>query len=411
MANSVKWLNGITLLSLCVIIFALPFSKSMMEIFFVVALISWIAGKILSLKSGISSSALFKLSGTLLNLPIYLFVLLGFLSVLVSPSISLSLKAFFSKLLKLVIFYFIIVDIVNSKKKAVVILATFLFSAIITAGDGIFQIIKGVDFIRRYPICGDRITGPFGNPNNLAAWLTIVVPFSSSFLCFSGKNLSLKIRSLISLLIVILIACLVLTYTRGAWIAIILSLILTGIIFKSKKLIIITILATALLFTFTTKSVKERTVSIITGSGSEAVRTNLWQEAAIIIRDFPFLGCGLNTYSIVAPKYKITEGGGIYPHNSYLHMAAETGLLGLGAFLWIIIIVFRASLANIKKINNKFCNAILIGLLAGLFAFLAHSFVDTNFYSVQFRFLLWFVIGLIVALQRIAIEKTEGSNV
>ena len=82
-------------------------------------------------------------------------------------------------------------------------------------------------------------------------------------------------------------------------------------------------------------------------------RIVLWKEAIAIIKDHPFLGCGLNTYSIVAPKYKIAEGGGIYPHNSYLQMAAETGLLGLGAFLWIIIILFRTSLSNLKKISNQ----------------------------------------------------------
>jgi len=401
MVNSKKALDTVTFISLCVMIFALPFSKSILEICFVFALVSWMLGKRLSLKP----------VSTPLNLPLYLFAFLALLSVLVSPSISLSLKAFFSKTLKMIILYFIIVETVNSKKKATAILTAFLFSAIVVGVDVIFQLITGVDFIRQYSLCGGRITGPFNNQNNLAAWLMIIVPLFSCFLYFGSKNLSKKTKYLLFFLDMILIVFLVLTCTRGAWIAIILSLILTGIIFKSKKLIIITILAAALLLSFTTKSVKERAVSIVPVSGAPNIRVTLWQEAILIIKDFPVLGCGLNTYSITAPKYKIAEGGGIYPHNSYLQMAAETGLLGLGAFLWIMITVFKTSWDNLKKINDKFYNALLIGLLAGLFAFLAHSFVDTNLYSLQFRFLLWFVIGLIVALQRIAIEKTEGSNV
>ena len=85
-------------------------------------------------------------------------------------------------------------------------------------------------------------------------------------------------------------------------------------------------------------------------------------------------------------------------------MAAETGLLGLGAFLWIIATLFKTSLANLKKINDKFYGAILIGLLAGLFAFLCHSFVDVDLYSLPLRYLMWFVIGLIFAVQRIALS-------
>ena len=408
MINSVKATNIITLLSLCVLVFALPFSKSILEISFTVALISWILGKILSRKTRAPLSDLFKPSGTPLNLPLYLFALLGFLSVLVSPSINLSLKAFFSKLLKMVVFYFIIADTVDNRKKVTAILITFIFSAIIADIDGIFQLIRGVDFIRQYPRTDTAITGPFQNPNNLAAWLTIVIPLSSCFLYFGGKELSKKIRYLLSLLIIISVACLVLTHSRGAWVAVMLSLILAGVL-KSKKLAVITVLAIILLFSFSTKSIKERTVSIVTGSGSEMHRTVLWEEAIEIIKDFPIFGCGLNTYSIVAPKYKISGGGGgIYPHNSYLQMAAETGLLGLGAFLWIMIAIFKTSWVNLKKIDNKFYSALLIGLLAGLFAFLAHSFVDTHFYSLGLRYLMWFVIGLIVAVQRIALKEKSS---
>ena len=133
------------------------------------------------------------------------------------------------------------------------------------------------------------------------------------------------------------------------------------------------------------------------------VRQELWQEALSIVKDFPLLGSGLNTYAIVAPAYKITRTTGFYPHNSYLHMAAESGLLGLGAFLWIMISLFKASLANLKKIDNRFYGAILIGLLAGLFGFLAHSFVDVNIYTLQLGNLMWFIMGLIVAVQKVAL--------
>jgi O-antigen ligase len=91
-------------------------------------------------------------------------------------------------------------------------------------------------------------------------------------------------------------------------------------------------------------------------------------------------------------------------------MAAETGLLGLGAFLWIMITLFKNSLADLKKINNRSYNSILIGLLAGLFAFLVHSFVDTNLFSLKLRYLMWFAIGLIVALRRIALKEESDSR-
>ncbi len=115
----------------------------------------------------------------------------------------------------------------------------------------------------------------------------------------------------------------------------------------------------------------------------------------------------MNTYASIAPSYKLTEETGYYPHNSYLQMTAESGVLGIGAFLWVLAALFGTSLANIKGINDKFYRAVLVGLLAGLFGFLIHSFVDTDFYSLQLGNLMWFMMGLIAAVQRISLRKTH----
>jgi hypothetical protein len=76
--NNVKRLDVITLLSLCVMIFTLPFSKSMVEIFFIVALISLTIRRALSYKLSAPLADLFKPVNTPLNSSLYLFALIGF---------------------------------------------------------------------------------------------------------------------------------------------------------------------------------------------------------------------------------------------------------------------------------------------------------------------------------------------
>lgn len=137
----------------------------------------------------------------------------------------------------------------------------------------------------------------------------------------------------------------------------------------------------------------------------DIVRTHLWREAILIIKDFPIFGCGLNTYSIVAPMYKSTlPEAGFYPHNSYLQMAAETGIVGLASFILVMISLFKTSLINMRKTEDSFYRNILLGLSAGLFGFLVHSFFDVNFYALQLAILMWFIMGLIVAVQKIALK-------
>jgi len=128
-------------------------------------------------------------------------------------------------------------------------------------------------------------------------------------------------------------------------------------------------------------------------------RLGYWKRAFKIIKDYPIFGCGLNTYALVEGRYNIGWGG--YPHNSYFQMAAETGLVGITAFLWMLFVLFRESLRALRKIKNQENKMLLFGFLTGLLGFLIHSFFDTNLYSVQLSSLLWLTMGVVVTLQKI----------
>lgn len=443
MTNSIRWFDTIILVSLCVMIFTLPFSKSGVEVCFIIALTFWALKKILFHEPHASLINLFKKVFSGINLPIYLFVLTGFISVCYSVSIALSLKGFFFKLLEGVTLYFIVTETVSNRKKLDWILVTMILSMLLIGVDGIFQFMAGWDFLRHYPNLG-RISASFINPNGLGGWLTIMLPLAFSIL-WVVKNRQPKkvIKFALWILTGILILCLALSRSRGASVGLVFGMIFfIFVIFfvkvkKSKTFLIVLalILAVSLLaapyfinahtelarlikespginswddaatfiknFLF---SVKKYLVPIMIEK--DIVRTHLWREALLIIKDFPVFGCGLNTYSIVAPRYKsgLAEAG-IYAHNSYLQMAAETGIVGLISFVLVIVSLFTISLMSLKNIKDSFYSGILLGLLVGLFGFLVHSFFDVNFYALQLATLMWFIMGLIIAVQRIALKE------
>ncbi len=414
--EAIAWLDGITEFSLLAFIFTLPFSKSMVEIFFMLALTCWVVkrwieyshqsasfrGKVKEKILGLIKT--FKPARTDLNLPIGVFILVGFLSTLTSVSLPLSLEGFFLKLFEWIMLYFIVAETINSKKRLNRVLIVMFFSMALIAIDAIFQFITGTDFIRHYATTGYRIQASFGNPNSFAGWLVIMISLALSLAYFRTLVWFNKIiKPILWAITALLIFCLALTYTRGAWIAVILSLIFLAI-FRSKRLLIFIVVILLIVPFIAPERIERRASTIFQLAEKKVMRSYLWREALSIVEDFPLLGCGLNTYATVGPYYRITEETGVYPHNSYLHMAAESGLLGLGAFIWIMITLFRTSLANLKRIDNRFHSAILIGLLTGLFGFLVHSFVDVNFYTLQLGNLMWFVMGLIVAVQKVSLE-------
>jgi len=406
MVNNMKRLNAVTLLSLCVMIFTLPFSKSLVEIFFIIALVSWVLRRALSYKPGVPLITLFKPVSAPLNLPLCLFALLGFLSVLTSVSITLSLKGFFFKLLEGILIYFIIVETVNDRKKLNLVLVVMSLTILLLCADGIFQHRIGQDFIRHYPVCGHRIHASFSNPNGFGCWLAVMLPLVFSLGMIKHKNFPQKIiRFLIWGLICAAAFCLLMTYSRGAWMGAAIGLFFIGILKKNRFLIIAVPIMIVLPFIVPASNIKERLFSIIAFNSSG--RVILWHEALAVIKDFPIFGCGLNTYSIIAPSYKFTADGGTYPHNSYLQMTAELGIVGLVAFAWIIFRLFKTSLESIKMIKDGFYSNVLMGLSAGMLAFLVHSFFDVNFYALQLATLMWFVMGLIIAVQNIAVKEDK----
>ena len=241
-----------------------------------------------------------------------------------------------------------------------------------------------------------------------------------------------SMRFVLWVLTVFLITCLIFAGSRGAWLSAIFSLIFLGIIMKNIRLILLTPVVVVICALIVPNFVKERAKVFVksfsfssspsSSSASSSVtpsdsfvpsvsfsnnveesvdiRLKLWKEAITIIEDFPITGTGPNTYSIVAPSYKSQASTGFYPHNSYLHMAAEIGLLGLGTFLLTLLTLFFVTLKKIMRTKDKFKRALLAGFLSGLFGFLGHSIVDTNLFAIQLSMLMWLVMGMIVAIER-----------
>ena len=48
--------------------------------------------------------------------------------------------------------------------------------------------------------------------------------------------------------------------------------------------------------------------------------------------------------------------------------------------------------------SKKYGNILLLGVMAGVLAFLVQSFFDTNLYSLQLVVLFWFMLGLGVSM-------------
>jgi putative inorganic carbon (HCO3(-)) transporter len=106
------------------------------------------------------------------------------------------------------------------------------------------------------------------------------------------------------------------------------------------------------------------------------------------------LGHGLNTFMAHYLDYWV--GGQRLPryaHNCYLQVAAETGILGLAAFLWLLGALGARLFRALRGLPSK-DRLLLSGVCAGLLAFVVQAGIDTNFYSLRQAALFWTLAGL-----------------
>lgn len=137
-------------------------------------------------------------------------------------------------------------------------------------------------------------------------------------------------------------------------------------------------------------------------------RWMMWQAAIRMIADRPWLGHGVNTFMANYLTYWVGgERQPRYAHNCYLQVAAETGLVGLAAFAWLLAALFFRLVRGLRaSVGRGPEHSLLAGCLAGLVAFAVQAGYDTNFYALRQAALFWVLAGLACGL---SLPRGEGS--
>lgn len=106
---------------------------------------------------------------------------------------------------------------------------------------------------------------------------------------------------------------------------------------------------------------------------SMGFRMNAWENTAALIRERPVLGYGTGSFGAVyservRQRYDDWRGEpGTDPHNQYLLILTENGLVGLAAFLAVIVLAFRASIRSPDGYRWIALGALLAWTLTSLF--------------------------------------------
>ena len=306
-----------------------------------------------------------------------------------------------------ILVYVLITQSVGSKADGKRIIMAILASSAVVCVWGLWQYNAGIDVTAerwiddaQFPGLKTRVFSTLGNPNILAAFLIMVVGLASGWVLGIGqRKISLALISLSGLAVV----CILLTYSRGAWLTLGVMAVLIAAVWKhwTWKMVAAGALITAGLWAAAQESFLTRLLSIRgmfnSADSSVALRWALWESTLAMVQEHPWLGLGWGSYRFVYPEYDFfvqNESVIIYHgHNTLLSLAAEIGIPGMLCFaiLWGMSVV-RALLA--MKNADKGDKGLYFGIALALLGMAAFSLTDHVLFNIQVAAVFWALVAL-----------------
>jgi O-antigen ligase len=197
-----------------------------------------------------------------------------------------------------------------------------------------------------------------------------------------------------------LLVALSLTLTRGAWVGVACGV---AVLFLSKDFRLLALIPIVIVggLLLAPPALIERAQSIFNRKDVTTVDRIAMLEAGVaIVKDYPLTGVGPDQIERVYPRYRVPDA--VKPTNPHLHnvpmqIAAERGLLALGAWIWFVVIAVRGLLKLLKTARNKSLAAAALGAMV---AMLAAGVTEYNFGDSEFLMLLLVMITLPFAANR-----------
>jgi len=247
-----------------------------------------------------------------------------------------------------------------------------------------------------------RLTGTFAQANDFGRYLMVIIIFGVAVYPYVAPRL----RRWLAVLLAGCVVCMMLTLTITAMIGTVVGLVIVGLV-QSKRLLGGVVLAClcALLFVpqllnRVTGATDISTIQSVGGNSNSSLgwRLSYWTDVLPLANANPVTGIGLNMtqYETDAAKQ---------PHNDFLRAYVETGLLGFGAYVALIIAMLGLGR---RAVQTSYAGTLDRGVAAGFWGVAtAFALVSVAANVISNVALLWYVFAFGAAAAAVVRRQRE----
>jgi putative inorganic carbon (HCO3(-)) transporter len=205
-----------------------------------------------------------------------------------------------------------------------------------------------------------RVVGTFRHPNAFGAYLAVLLVAGVGLLhVVRGRA-----RVVLSALLLIGFASLVMTYSRGSWLATTTGLIVVALVQRRPSVLLLLVAALgggALVPGVATRLSDLGQARSLTGTGGNSLvwRMDHWHETLQLASHDPATGIGMDMVRFITP-------GGTLPHNDFVRMYVEAGWFGLLALVALLALLVATAVRAARGASDDEERAVAAGFAGSL---------------------------------------------
>ena len=298
---------------------------------------------------------------------------------------------------------------------------------------GIYQILSIENKLELSHQVMYQISSVFANKNIFSEVLLLLFPFSVYNFIYEKKIF----RAIALMNIVLILFFIIILLSRASWVAFLISMFLTFLfllVFTKKTFtflikktlnkkitwILFIFISVIIIFSVSYYSKKdtfetfEKQVTTFTDFKNikQEDRIQLWKKTIFLIKKKPVFGKGLASWKTEILKYgnqnlHSEDNTTFYqrPHNDYLWILAEQGIIGLILYISLFITLFFYSITIIKNTDNEQIKVFFILNIWVLFSFLIISIFSFPKERIEHNILLSLITALTIIYYNKLINK------
>jgi putative inorganic carbon (HCO3(-)) transporter len=347
----------------------------------------------------------------------------------------ISAKYVLAKSWYLIVFYFLLARVFQNQKNARIFIWCFISSVIILSTYTLY-VHAGGGFSRDYAYTAMR---PFLPDHGMyAACISFAVPALFVFSVYGKSfNYSAFVRILSFVLFLFLILAVALSFTRAAWLSLVVAFGVYALLLlkiKFRYVVMLALLAVGVLFsnlddllTDLSRNKNEsddnienhlQSVSNVSSDPSNLERLNRWGCGVRMWEDKPIVGFGPGTYTFQYGQYQLPHQmtiistnagtlGGV--HSEYIRPLAESGTFGALSWVAIVLSVFALGFKQNRQLSGS-AKYLSLAVFLGLITYFVHSVLNNYSEFDKIAVPLYSFMAVLTAIELNTINDKKNSS-